>query len=580
MRIDGEYIYFMKWTHRESATDPEMNEWLAEIGFSPLFSAGLWARGLRSRQALEGFFRIDPAKLAKPSDFGEEMTKAVARLRQAFENREKIVIFGDYDVDGTSGTALIQNVFHRLAPHYGFSSAVMLSDRFTEGYGLNARNLGRLLSMEPGLVITVDCGISSGAEIAQLKAAGIDVIITDHHGLKGSFPDAAVAVVHPGLSDTSSLPPISGCSVAWQFMRGLWEVNGKKSPDWLMKDALDLVALGAVCDIMPLNVPENRFIVREGMKEIEKGSRTAFRVMRDACKWRSVSTYTLGFLIGPRINAAGRMNRDGGAEPVVEWLLSQEAPRCAEIARQLEQFNTDRRKEQEDSIQAGLLQLETDPQPERYGKLSVVQGEFHEGVVGIVAAKLAEKFYQPAFVMATTEDTPQTGVFRGSARSIQGVDLFRLIERHQHHLVQWGGHAMAAGLSIERDRMTAFFQAIDAELVSLPPDTWEKVRAVDGCLAEKDLTRNFFDNLAALEPHGEKFPAFVWEVTGKVTRGRIIPRAGNPKAGTLCVGELEFPFIMWENSSLCEFEQTRTFFGSWEYNDYQRAMQFRAMGVL
>ena len=570
----------MKWTYRETPPQPEMNEWLTDIGFSPLFLPGLWARGLKSRSMLESFFRIDPSTLTSPLGFGEEMNKAVARLRRAFENKEKIVIFGDYDVDGTSGTALIQSVLQKLSDHYGFSSAVMLSDRFTEGYGLNAQNLGSLISMEPGLVITVDCGISSGVEIEQLKAAGIDVVITDHHGLKGSFPDAAAAVIHPGLSDSATRPPISGCTVAWQLMRGLWEINGKNSPDWLMKDALDLVALGAVCDIMPLNVPENRYFVREGMKQIEQGRRTAFQVMRDTCGWKKVNTYTLGFIIGPRINAAGRMNKINGAEPVVEWLLSQDKQRCAEIACQLEEFNTDRRREQEESIQTGLMQLENDPQPERYEKLAVVQGDFHEGVVGIVASKLAEKFYQPAFVMATTEDTQQTGILRGSARSIHNIDLFRLIERHQHHLVQWGGHAMAAGLSIERDRMVPFFQAIDAELAAFPADIWEKVRFVDGRLTEEDLNKEFFENIAAMEPHGEKFPPFIWEISGIVTKGRVISRPGSPKAGTLCVGEKQFPFVMWENSNQFEFDRTATFIGSWEYNDYQKAMQFRAMGVV
>jgi len=570
----------MKWTYRETPPQTEMNEWLTDIGFSSLFSPGLWARGLTTRSTLEAFFRINPANLTSPLGFGEEMNKAIVRLRRAFENKEKIVIFGDYDVDGTSGTALIQGVLQKLSAHYGFTSTVMLSDRFTEGYGLNAQNLGRLISMEPGLVITVDCGVSSGAEIEQLKAVGIDVIITDHHGLKGDFPTAAVAVVHPGLSASTNLPPISGCSVAWQLMRGLWETNGKSSPEWLMKDALDLVALGAVCDIMPLNVPENRFFVREGMKQIERGRRKAFQVMRDACGWRKVNTYTLGFVIGPRINAAGRMNKINGAEPVVEWLLSRDEQRCAEIARQLEQFNTDRRREQEEAIQAGLTQLENDPQPGRYEKLSVVQGDFHEGVVGIVASKLAEKFYQPAFVMGTTEDTDQTGILRGSARSIHNVNLFSLIERHQHHLIQWGGHAMAAGLSIERDRMAAFFQAIDAELAALPSDVWEKVRSVDGRLSEDDLNEGFFENIEALEPHGEKFSPFIWELSGKVTRGRVISRPGNPKTGTLCVGKKEFPFVMWENADQLNFEQPRTFVGSWEYNDYQKAMQFRAMGVL
>ena len=576
---EREYIYFMRWRYRTLPESAELSACLRDLDLSPLFAAGLQARGLTDPDVLERFFRSDLTNLVSPDDFGAEMAKAITRLRRAFEAKEHIVVLGDYDVDGTSGTALIQGTLQRLCGHYGFTSEVMLSDRFTEGYGLNGRNIGRLMSMRPNLVITVDCGVSSGEEIARLKSAGIDVIITDHHGLKGDYPTAAVAVIHPGLSTKGDLPAISGCSVAWQLMRGLWEHNGKHSPDWLLRDELDLVALGAVCDIMPLNDPANRYFVRHGMKLIEQGRRTAFQVMRDAGGWRKVNTYTLGFVIGPRINAAGRMNRANGAEPVVEWLLSADPQRCAAIARQLEEFNNDRRREQEESVQAGLLQLATTPRPEAYRKLSVVQGDFHEGVVGIVAAKLAEKFYQPAFVMTATAETEQTGIWRGSARSVPSVDLFRLMEKHQQYLVQWGGHAMAAGLSIERDRMSPFFRALDAELAALPDDSWEKVRFVDGRLTESSLDGRFFDSLAALEPYGEKFPPFVWEIAGKVTRGRVIDRPGNPKAGQLRVGDREYPFIMWENADQLEFEESRTFFGVWEYNEYQRAMQFRALGV-
>ena len=169
----------MKWRYREAPVEPQMNEWLATAGLSPLFAPGLWTRGFCSQARLQQFFQTNTTDLLHPAKFGDEMIKAVTRLRQAFENKEKIVIFGDYDVDGTSGTALIQEVFHRLAGHYGFSSAVMLSDRFTEGYGLNAKNLDRLISLQPNLVVTVDCGVSSGVEIARLKTTGIDVIVTD-----------------------------------------------------------------------------------------------------------------------------------------------------------------------------------------------------------------------------------------------------------------------------------------------------------------------------------------------------------------------------------------------------------------
>lgn len=569
----------MKWRYRPTPPLAEMNQWVKALGFLPLFAAGLWARGFCDPTTLERFFRPRAEEFLNPVMFGVEMEKAVARLRSAFENKEKIVVFGDYDVDGTTGAALIQGVFQRLAGHYGFSSSVMLSDRFTEGYGLNAKNLDRLISMQPKLVVTVDCGVSSGAEIAHLKSVGIDVVITDHHGLKGDYPSAAVAVVHPGLAIPDAAPPISGCCVAWLLMRGLWELHAKSSPEWLMRDSLDLVALGAVCDIMPLNVAENRFFVQHGMRQIEQGRRTGFQVMRDSCKWRKVNTYTLGFVIGPRINAAGRMNKTNGAEPVVEWLLSQDKNRCAEIVQQLEQYNMERRKEQEASIEAGLAQLGESSGLPAYQNISVVQGDFHEGVVGIVASKLAEKFNRPAFVMAATDSGEEIGLMRGSARSIPGIDLFQLIERHQHHLLLWGGHSMAAGLNIARDRMEGFFRSLDAELGLLPVDIWEKVRWVDGKLSETDLTDSFFANLTAMEPHGEKFSPFLWELSGRITRGRILDRPGNPKVGTLVVNSRSFPFAMWDNAEQVDFEQERTFYGSWEYNDYQKTMQFRAIGL-
>ena len=557
-----------------------MSDWLAEVDLPPVFAPALWARGLRSREDLLAFFRLDRQQLISPSRFGEGMDKAVSRLRQAFENREHIVVFGDYDVDGTSGTALILSVFNRLSVHYGFTSGAMLSDRFTEGYGLNPKNVGRLKEMRPNLVITVDCGVSSSEEIALLKAANIDVIVTDHHGLKGEFPSSAVAVVHPGLATDCSLPPISGCCVAWQLMRGLWEMNGKTSPDWVTQGMLDLVALGAVCDIMPLNVPENRFFVREGMKQIAAGQRTAFKVMGKSCGWKNVSTYTLGYVIGPRINAAGRMNTANGAEPVVEWLLSDDENRCAAIVNQLEEFNNARRLEQEEAIRQSIMQLEGDPPAGRYNRISVVQGEFHEGVVGIVASKLADKFFQPAFVIAHTEDTLQTGVLRGSARSIHGINLFSIMERHQRHLVQWGGHAMAAGMSINCEKLAEFFAAVDEDLSALPESTWEKIRWVDGHLEASDLNNDFFSGLDAMEPHGEKFPPLVWTLQGQVIQGRIMDRPCNPKAGTLCVGSKTFPFVMWENAANMEFETMQTFVGCWEYNDYQKRIQFKAMDTL
>lgn len=565
----------MKWKLRNAPRDISLYEALRDLELPTCFATGLWFRGLKDPESVRDFFYPSADHIVHPADFGESMVVAVRRLRQAFEQKEHIVVFGDYDVDGTCGTALVQEVLTKLSSHYGFSSEVMLSDRFTEGYGLNPNNMNRLLDLRPNLVITVDCGISSAAEIGYLRSRDVDVIVTDHHGLKGEFPNEAVAVVHPAFS-TAKMPSLSGCGVAWQLMRGLWSSNGKDAPAWLQNDALDLVALGAVCDIMPLNEGYNRIVVRDGMKLIENGKRTVFKVMARSLKWKKVSTYTLGFVIGPRLNAAGRMNRDNGAAPVVECLLAQEESRCEQILADLERFNSERRQRQEEALQFGIAFVENN---RIHKRLALVLGEFHEGVAGIVASKLAERFYQPAFVLAKSEEDPSGLVLKGSARSIPGVDLFKVIEKKQHYLSHWGGHAMAAGLTLPADQVEAFFNAVDVELEKVPDSVWERVRWIDGRLQNEDLTPEFFRALEELEPHGEGNPPFIWLIEG-VTEGRVIDRPGSPKSGLLLIGETKVPFVMWEQAEKCSLGDRQAFVGFWSFNDFHKKLQFQIIDVL
>jgi len=548
-----------------------MEKWLAAYKLPPVFSRALWARELKNEENLAAFFEANIANTISPATFGKPMELAVARIRQAFEKKEHIVIFGDYDVDGTTGAALIQYVLSKLSSHYGFSSSVMLSDRFSEGYGLNYKNIERLKGMNPNLVITVDCGISSASEIEVLKQSGIDTIVTDHHGLKGTFPSAAVAVVHPEYAE-HTVQGCSGCGVAWQLMRGIWEMNGKESPKWLIEECLDLVALGIVCDVMPLNIPANRFYVKQGIKLISEGKRLAFRVMAEMCRWRKVSAYTMGFIIGPRLNASGRMDR---ADRVVDLLISNDPERCRGIVSELENHNSDRRRKQEESVLLGLEQLKQNP----YKFIALAKGPFHEGVIGIAASKLAETAFRPAFVFADDGGDE----LKGSARSISGVDLFQLIERHQDFLGPWGGHTMAAGLTLPRNRFDEFFSALESDLALLPSETWEKVRCFDGILEESDLTPEFFQGIELLEPHGEKFPSIVWQMSGTVT-GTVLDREGRPKVGSIDVKGRKFPFVMWNGAEQFSFGARNTFFGRWEFYDNPRNglgnMQFKALDVL
>ena len=553
----------MKWKVRETGDLSELEQWLIDKNIPPIFAPLFLGRGIGSRESLEEFFCDTIEKTTSPLLFGKELEKAVERLREAFEKKERIIIFGDYDVDGTTGTALIKGVLLRLRPHYGFDIDVMLSDRFTEGYGLNEKNIERLIAMEPDLIVTVDCGISSAVEIEKLKSLGIDTIITDHHELKGEFPKAAYAVVHP-LYCNYPMQGLSGCGVAYQLMRGIWEVHGKTAPTWVVEEQLDLVALGAVCDIMPLNIADNRIYVRRGLQKIKEGKRLAFALMGQKLKWRKVDTYTLGFGIGPRINAAGRMKN---ADIVVNLLLSQDEKECLEILDELEERNVKRRAEQDYVVEEGLKQVQNSP----YKNLTLVHGVFHEGVVGIAASKFIEHVYRPTFVL--TEHGEQV---KGSARSIPGINLFKLIEQEQLYLTYWGGHEMAAGLTLPKENIAPFFAALEEALSSYPQEVWEKTGYIDGVLKGEDLTEDFFKTLLSLEPFGEKFPPITWKVMGILT-GRELDE--NRKIGKIKIEDKEFPFAMWKDANKAKFGNLQSFYGRWEWSDYHNAMQFRIIDV-
>ncbi|MDD4587115.1 MAG: DHHA1 domain-containing protein [Heliobacteriaceae bacterium] len=556
----GEVI---RWQQYGSQVPAEISRWLAANRMPVLFAPALYGRGVQTVADLAAFFSCSLATSSSPLLFGENLHRAVARLRQAMEGREKIVVFSDYDADGTTGAALIAGILGSLQHHYGFELAVALGDRFSDGYGLNQHNIGRVCQMNPDLVVTVDCGIGSHQEIVALKQAGADTIVTDHHEPKGSLPAAAAAILHPGYC-RYSFAALSGCGVAYQLMKGLWIAHGKKCPGWVVEDPLDLVAIGAVCDVMPLNLPDNRVYVKEGINRIRRGSRLAFQLMGQQLKWKKVDAHTLGFLIGPRINAAGRM---GNADIVVDLLLSRAPEVCRPLLAELERRNNERRTQQKRVVDDGSKQLAANP----YKHLTLVHGDFHAGVVGIAAAKFVSENYRPAFVFSTGGDQ-----LKGSARSIPGVNLFKLIEKNQQYLTAWGGHAMAAGLTIPAANVSAFFQALDQELAMYPAETWEQVRCFDGVLTEADLTEEFFRTLVALEPFGEQFPALTWQVDG-VLSGKELD--AERKIGRIRIGKREFPFVMWEGAGKATFGEQGSFFGRWEWSDYHQAMQFRILDV-
>lgn len=540
----------------------EMSEWLKQNQIPSLFGPILQRRGVTNIPELEHFFHGTLEDVTPSTAFGPPIYRAVERLKQAFLAKEKIVIVGDYDADGTTAASVIMTVLNKLKPHYGFEVEYLIPDRFTEGYGLNDHNLPRLLEKKPQLVITVDCGVSSDSQIYELKARGIDTIVTDHHEPKQAFPKNAYAVVHPMVTDYPD-HGICGCTVAYQFMKAIWECQGKNPPSWVVEDLLDLVAIGTVCDIMPLR-GDNRIYVRLGIQKINEGKRLAFRIMKERLGWKQVNTKTLGFSIGPRINAAGRMK---DADPVVHLLLSDDPSYCTSILNELEIRNTERKAAQEHVIQIGLKQAEQSP----YNHvLAIIDDSFHEGVVGIAASKIVERYYRPTFCLAR-----HNGIVKGSARSIEGVHLFQLMEKFQHLLGnKWGGHAAAAGLTFEDESLVdPFFKALDAELSTYPSEIWKKIHRWDAYFSTDEIldVDRFFEILTKLEPFGQGFPDITWAVKGTLLPGRALKE--DQKIGKLQHGSVQIPFAMWSGASRAQFHLAQTYFGKFEYSDYWKSMQ-------
>ncbi|OAO78628.1 Single-stranded-DNA-specific exonuclease RecJ [Anoxybacillus flavithermus] len=557
------------WKERDcigSQMSDALKEWGKRRNIHPKVLEVLIKRGFTTVEECEKFVFGTLSDTTPATAFGEEMEKAIARIKVAMQKREKIVIFADYDVDGTTACSIMMGTLKRLQNHYKFELDLIIPDRFKEGYGLNDKNIVRLVAMNPNLVITVDCGISSASQIASLKEKGIDVIVTDHHEPKAELPTDALAIVHPKFCNYPFVS-LSGAGVAYQLCKGLWEVHGKKAPEWVERDMLDLVALGAICDIMDIKEADNRIYVKEGLKLIEQGRRFGLATMGSRLNWKKVTPYTLGFQIGPRINAAGRIEE---ADCVVEMLLSNDADIVNSILNVLEERNQERKKIQEYIVKKGLEQIAKS----NYKYLSVVIGDegFHEGVVGIAASKMIDVFYRPTFVLARNEE----GMLKGSARSIEGVNLFEVMQMHEKGLLHsWGGHYAAAGLTIHPDNVKTFFDKIEDTLSKYPKETWIRKKYWDGHIRASDINETLFTSVDALEPFGQGFPKITWKLQGMLVHRKIMKNDPDKLRGTILIdGELEFPFIMWEKGLEIEVNTPYTLYGHFQFNDFFKHMEF------
>jgi single-stranded-DNA-specific exonuclease len=383
------------------------------------------------------------------------MESAVARIQHAVAAGETIAVYGDYDVDGVTGTALLLEVLARL----GASPRWYIPDRFEEGYGLHAEALRGLRGEGVDLVLTVDCGIRAVDEIRAAAEMGLDVVVTDHHE-PGPAAPPATAVIDPRVAgDPYPFKGLAGVGLAYKLGQALLEAAGKPDPD----HGLDLVALGTVADLAPL-WGENRSLVLRGLEQLNSGSRIGLRILTGNAgrELGSLGASGIAFGLGPRLNAAGRMRH---AATALRLLLAGNPSEAQALATSLEGLNRERQRRTRETVRqvrGHLVEFDAGLSP-----VLAVDAGFHPGVVGLAAARLAEEFYRPALVGVVGEEH-----IRGSARSIPGFHITRALEQCSGLLVRFGGHAAAAGFTLTRGKLDAFERRLGAVVT-------ERLQAMD-----------------------------------------------------------------------------------------------------
>jgi len=445
-----------------------------------------------------GFF-LDPKLrycMPDPSQF-KDMDTGADRLVRAVTSGERIAVFGDYDVDGATSAALLCRFFSAVAE----GVRIYVPDRMKEGYGPNAEALVRLKAEGVSVVITVDCGINAHAPLEAAAAAGLDVVVVDHHAADSRLPVAA-AVINPNrLDEPATYGHLAAVGVAFllavavnRALRKAGWYDNRPEPD--LRQWLDLVALGTVCDLVPLKGINRAFVV-QGLKVMAGRSNPGIRALADVTgQDQPPEAYHVGFVFGPRINAGGRVGESGlGAR----LLSTDDAAEAAKLAQQLDQLNRDRRRIENEVLEEALARAaEQGDLP-----MIVVAGEgWHAGVVGIVASRLVERFNRPACVLAL-----DGALATGSARSVAGFDMGAAVNAARQHglLVKAGGHAMAAGFTVERDKL-ANFETFMADRMKRPAGDERPLLYVDGALSVAGASSGLSEMLARVGPFGMANP--------------------------------------------------------------------------
>ena len=493
-----------QWNIRHlTAVEQETQQQLErELNISSAAARMLVVRGIQTADEARAFVRPSLDNLHDPF-LMKDMDKAVERLHQAITQGEKILIYGDYDVDGTTAVALMYRFLECLMDNGSISEAsnidYYIPDRYTEGYGVSQQGIDYAAEQGCGLVITLDCGIKAVEKIAYANSKGIDVIVCDHHTPGDELPDA-VAVLNMKRHDCSyPYKDLSGCGVGFKLAQAYTQQYGLPFDN--LVSLLQLLAMSIASDIVPIT-GENRILAHFGIQQLNKAPFTGLSAIMQVAgiEAKKITINELVYKIGPRINACGRMKSGRAA---VELLLTDDPVFARQQAEEVNQHNDDRRDCDTETTKEALQQLQDEPAFANRRSTVVYAPHWHKGVVGIVASRLTETYYRPTIVLTAGED----GIISGSARSVGGFDIYSAIDSCSDLLTNFGGHKYAAGLSMHINDLPEFKQRFEAYVAAhIQPNQLRPTLDIEAELQLGDITKQFYNVLRHLEPFGPGNP--------------------------------------------------------------------------
>jgi len=477
----------MIWKIHE--TNTRLQKVLSEsLGISPLFAQLLVNRNLKTPEQAQDFL-FGGISACRDPFLMKDMDRAVSRIKEAIVNEEKILIYGDYDVDGVTSTALLSNCLNDLGANF----ETFIPNRLEDGYGMNVRAVALARDHGVKLIITVDCGINSVKEVDVASKYGIDVIITDHHELKGDAHSAAYAIIDPH-QEACEYPFkfLAGVGVAYKLARGL--MAGREAE---VDKHLDLVALGTIADVAPLN-GENRILTKLGLKRLKNTDKPGLKALMEVAKvdQEKLTCRNIGFALGPRINAMGRV---GSANVALELIMCTDDVKARSLARTLDKENRNRQTIERGIVKEAVDMIKADP--DKYGEHVIIMADsaWHPGVIGIVASRITEQFNKPAILIALDGEQG-----KGSGRAVDGFNLFKAIDKSSEHLVDFGGHEAACGVKIEKAKVDSFRKKINeiAEECFMEEEEQVAELKVDLNIPFSHIGVKLINELELLSPHG------------------------------------------------------------------------------